>query len=940
METTVPTSVTARLSALDHQAVEMARNARLLSADIASQEEQLAKKKKALEAEMKEKQAALLREHEERLDALKQAQLEFAREKELVAPAVQIGSRVKLNVGGTSFETARTVLAMAPGFFGALFSGRHEVSTGDDGAVFIDRDPEHFRHILQWLAYGRDEHILSLPAATRLALAAEADFYALDELMMLCHGTDHTRALSEGDAALRRAENARRAAWARCDELVLAARLAEASATPLPTADEMMDDDVDGEWRLNLNLEAAFESGGRPPSRRQSRRGASRARAVAPTTAPMPPTPSTQPLSTIDLSALNAFLAALDGASDGDYEDTELGRPLVEAQSAHGATPALRTSMGSSASASGAPRTPDAAAVALPKPHNKKRPCLTTTPQTHDSRAAAPTVSSTLGYETPKEALRARLRAEERAREARTALVEGNLGWRQMLAAAPPSGRWAGCIQLSEGTDENWEKIAMRSVEAASSFEFEDSARRPLLNIVRSPLAHGYEVLFKAFAEHADQTIVSSLPLAAQSQKVLVGSLTAFEANFNRFNPDMLERLKRVKNDHQTHGWLLAGGAVLRSALRRPPPPSAWAATDVDIFIWSAKELGEKARSRHATKLAEDIWQALAVDDENWLISRGQFVINMRRVPNNHFWTENLQPPVQIVLRLYQSPSEVLHGFDIDPACLAYNGSTLWALPRAIESLKHGAILLNPLHAWPNEPTYELRLSKYAGRGFAVVVPGLQWHLVRHRLVTDNALASLKGLSRLLLLDAERAQCLHQLLTYNVQIPSLAHVFGRVHLFSGYGVGHAATRSLPTEADDAARLNNWFDTTMTIQDEATADAPNHSAWYLIVPANDLHEETFEAPRMDADERDAEWRLILDAGRSNLKIPRKLEWSTSPRTREYLNMTESHLDANYFAPAYGGLAAGRAYSRMAKTQSECVTRRLAQEGVGVEGEAEP
>jgi hypothetical protein len=51
-------------------------------------------------------------------------------------------------------------------------------------------------------------------------------------------------------------------------------------------------------------------------------------------------------------------------------------------------------------------------------------------------------------------------------------------------------------------------------------------------------------------------------------------------------------------------------------------------------------------------------------------------------------------------------------------------------------------------------------------------------------------------------------------------------------------------------------------------------------------------------------RDEHWSLILDAGHDNvLRIPRKLEWSISPRSREYLNAIEPNLDAEYFAPAY-------------------------------------
>ena len=58
-----------------------------------------------------------------------------------------------------------------------------------------------------------------------------------------------------------------------------------------------------------------------------------------------------------------------------------------------------------------------------------------------------------------------------------------------------------------------------------------------------------------------------------------------------------------------------------------------------------------------------------------------------------------------------------------------------------------------------------------------------------------------------------------------------------------------------------------------------------------------------------EDRDAHWATILDAGRDNLLIPRKLEWSSTPRTREYLNAADGpSIDVAYFAsayPPYGG-----------------------------------
>ena len=36
----------------------------------------------------------------------------------------------------------------------AMFSGRHNIKTEDDGTIFIDRDGTHFRYILNYLRDG------------------------------------------------------------------------------------------------------------------------------------------------------------------------------------------------------------------------------------------------------------------------------------------------------------------------------------------------------------------------------------------------------------------------------------------------------------------------------------------------------------------------------------------------------------------------------------------------------------------------------------------------------------------------------------------------------------------------------------------------------------------------------------------------------------------
>ena len=89
---------------------------------------------------------------------------------------------VKLNVGGQHFTTSLQTLARDPtSMLAAMFSGRHEVQTTEDGSFFIDRDSTYFRFILNYL---RDGELILPEGATFLAeLEAEARFYQVQGIL-------------------------------------------------------------------------------------------------------------------------------------------------------------------------------------------------------------------------------------------------------------------------------------------------------------------------------------------------------------------------------------------------------------------------------------------------------------------------------------------------------------------------------------------------------------------------------------------------------------------------------------------------------------------------------------------------------------------------------------------------------------------------------------
>jgi hypothetical protein len=65
--------------------------------------------------------------------------------------------RVELNIGGYRYETSVQALRRVPHtFFDAYFSGRYAQDVCADGSIFVDRDGEHFGHVLEYM---RDGHV-------------------------------------------------------------------------------------------------------------------------------------------------------------------------------------------------------------------------------------------------------------------------------------------------------------------------------------------------------------------------------------------------------------------------------------------------------------------------------------------------------------------------------------------------------------------------------------------------------------------------------------------------------------------------------------------------------------------------------------------------------------------------------------------------------------
>ncbi|KAI0923151.1 hypothetical protein AcW1_007773 [Taiwanofungus camphoratus] len=104
---------------------------------------------------------------------------------------------------------------------------------------------------------------------------------------------------------------------------------------------------------------------------------------------------------------------------------------------------------------------------------------------------------------------------------------------------------------------------------------------------------------------------------------------------------------------------------------------------------------------------------------------------------------------VQIVLRLYKSPAEILAGFGLDAPCCAYDGQRVWANPPAIVAMMRQC---NTVNMTRRSPSYEVRLAKYCARNFEVYVPSLRREDI-DPTIFKRSIARIQDLARLLVLE-------------------------------------------------------------------------------------------------------------------------------------------------------------------------------------------
>jgi ankyrin repeat protein len=221
----------------------------------------------------------------------------------------------------------------------------------------------------------------------------------------------------------------------------------------------------------------------------------------------------------------------------------------------------------------------------------------------------------------------------------------------------------------------------------------------------------------------------------------VVKSLKEFQTNFQLFSESALV-------DMDWSNVVVAGSAVVTSLLPVPEKYNASRralreyyhqqlapASDVDLFLYDLTEEQAVEKIKQIEQRIKDsiLTETTSIRTKNAITIASQY-------PTRH---------VQIVLRIYRSISEIITGFDVDCSCAAYDGTQVYASPRALAAYM---TQVNTIDLTRRSPSYENRLSKYSRRGFEIYWPLLDRSRIDPTLF-ERSFGRTLGLARLLVLE-------------------------------------------------------------------------------------------------------------------------------------------------------------------------------------------
>ncbi|KAJ7898773.1 hypothetical protein B0H13DRAFT_2664492 [Mycena leptocephala] len=204
-----------------------------------------------------------------------------------------------------------------------------------------------------------------------------------------------------------------------------------------------------------------------------------------------------------------------------------------------------------------------------------------------------------------------------------------------------------------------------------------------------------------------------------EPQITIQPSTEAFEKAFDYMSDGILK-------DLDWSNVFVAGGIALGTLLSVCSPGcnladvgEPWESSDIDLYIYglSAAESTAKVRSIYETFRSN-----LLLDPANGRVIPTLAVKNPQTIT---FYARYPVRRVQIILKLVETPKDVLLNFDLDVCAIGWDGSEVWMLPRAARALETGSNvftmdLIHGHYLSDRRASQHHRIFKYANRGYGL----------------------------------------------------------------------------------------------------------------------------------------------------------------------------------------------------------------------------
>lgn len=165
--------------------------------------------------------------------------------------------------------------------------------------------------------------------------------------------------------------------------------------------------------------------------------------------------------------------------------------------------------------------------------------------------------------------------------------------------------------------------------------------------------------------------------------------------------------------DFEKHGVYPAGGAVTAAVMFRDRREYQ-RRNDVDLFL-----VGHESPDA-ARRAIYSLYSHLAVQWAGYGLSSMRIFRTRNCITFYH--PDASCTAIQVILRLYSTSGEVIHGFDLGASAFLWTGRAVVMTGMAVLAATHG---VNVLNLAARRGSYESRLERYFNRGFDIVLPNL-----------------------------------------------------------------------------------------------------------------------------------------------------------------------------------------------------------------------